>query len=162
MRKKLVNYFALLLTTVLLSPAAYAINLSSNGSNSFNIGSSDLSGGAGTDLVDTYYSGLEDVRISITGSDWNYWQVTAKLSQNTWDSNLTVAVKRTSNGSTAGGGFVENGTDYLVLTTNEQNFFNGRRDHQLVGIQTRLSNVSLQVPPRDDYSAGIVFTVREQ
>jgi len=122
------------------------------------IGTSDLTGGAGTDLNSIYTSDSDQVSITIsnTADDWDFWRVDVRKSDTTWDDDLVVSVMRTSSGTGAGG--ISGGTSYVAAGALDTEFFRGRGDRSNILAKLRLSGVSVQVPP-NTYSTSIVFTV---
>lgn len=121
------------------------------------IGSSDLTGGAGTDLQNSYESTSNATMINITGtvgSD-DAWQVQVRKSD-TWPSEVSLQLKRTGDGS--GGGTVSGGNSYIVVGTSDADFFNGTGDRTAIPVQYKISGMSISVPP-DNYSTSVTFTV---
>jgi hypothetical protein len=134
-----------------------AIDIVVTGSWVLSIDASDLQAGAGSDLVDTYESAADAVSISISGTTGasDNWRVDVKKVDTDWDSSFYLYVKRTSGGT---GGSVSGGTDYQEITDVDQSFFDGSDDVSGIGIQLKLSGVSVQIPP-DTYSTTVYYTV---
>jgi hypothetical protein len=74
----------------------------------------------------------------------------------TWDSHLTLSVRRTSDG--VGGGAISGGDSYLPLGTGTSTFFSGTGDRLNIQMQLRLDGVSASVPA-NSYATTITFTV---
>lgn len=116
------------------------------------IDASDLAGGAGSKIAEQ--SATTTVDVSNTGS--GSWRVLARISENTWNGSLVLSIRRTSGGS--GSGSISGGESHIQLTATDTEIFSGSGDRSAIGIETRLSGISLNVQP-NAYSAGIVFTI---
>jgi hypothetical protein len=121
------------------------------------IDASNLQAGAGSDLIDSYESIADAVSISIsetTGASGD-WRVDVKKVDSNWDGSFYLYVKRTSQGN---GGSVSGGTGYQEVTDVDQSFFDGSGDVSGIGVQLKLSGVSVQIPP-DTYTTTVYYTI---
>jgi hypothetical protein len=135
-----------------------AIDIVVTGSWALTIDASNLTGGAGTDLIDTYESASNQVTVTISGTtgDSDNWRVDVKRTDSTWHNDFTLSVKRTGDG--AGGGSISGGTAYQAVGTSDSAFFSGAGDRSDVPVQLELSGVSVQVAP-NTYSTSVTYTV---
>lgn len=132
-----------------------AISISSTGNWSETIDALDLQAGAGSDLIDTYESTADQVSIDII-DPINNWRVGVKKVDTTWHSSFHLYVKRTSDGT--GSGSISGGTIYQEVSGTDQSFFSGSDDRSGIQIQSKLSGISVQIPP-DIYTTTIYYTV---
>jgi len=121
------------------------------------IDSSDLQGGAGTDLNPTYTSATNKIRVNILNTSTT-WSVSVRLNPVNWHSDFRFGVRRTTNGN--GPGWISGGTSWMEVTTIDQEFFTGYRRRRNVRVQCGLTGVSVQIPP-DLYSISVIYTVIE-
>jgi len=158
-KKKAVTYALLAVSAVFLCSGGlcWAISISAPGSWSQTIDASNLTGGAGSNLNNTYQSDPAAVSITITATSGN-WGLTVKRIDSKWHNNLHLWVKRTSDGS--GSGSISGGSSYQEVTDIDQAFFNGNGDRSDVNIQLQLTGVSIQVPS-DTYTATVYYTVSD-
>ena len=121
------------------------------------VDASDLQAGAGSDLIDTYESIADAVSISISGTAGasDNWRVDVKKVDTDWYGSFYLYVKRTSGGT---GGSVSGGAAYQEITDADESFFDGSDDVSGIGIQLKLSGVSVQIPP-DTYTTTVYYTV---
>lgn len=122
------------------------------------IDSSDLQGGAGTDLNPTYLSASNEIRVDV-GQTSTTWVVAVRGSATNWHPNFQFGVRRTTNGN--GPGWISGGTSWLQVTGSDQQFFTGYRQRRNIRVQCGLTGVSLQIPA-DIYSGTVIYTVWEQ
>ena len=120
--------------------------------------SSDLAGGAGSDLVPSKESsaGQATLDISATASSEDQWRVDVSRSDSVWPSGLDLDVRRSSNGS--GAGSISGGTSYLSIGSSPATFFSGSGDRTSIGLQLRLTGLSVSIGP-DTYSTTVTYTV---
>lgn len=121
------------------------------------IDSSDLQGGAGTDLEPTYKSRKKQIRIDVENTNTN-WSVSVQLNPINWHADFRFGVKRTTNGN--GPGWISGGTSWMDVTTFDQEFFTGNNRRRKVSVKCRFKDVSVQIPP-DLYSMSVIYTVTE-
>lgn len=134
------------------------ISVAVTGDYSETIDAIDLQSGAGSDLIDSYESSTTAVSSDISGTAGvgDNWRVDIKKSDTTWDSNLYLDVKRTTDGT--GSGSISGGIAYQEITDIDLEFFGGDADRADVKIQLRLRGVSVQILP-DTYSTTVYYTV---
>jgi hypothetical protein len=129
------------------------------GSWSLAVSSGDLIAGAGSDLNGTYDSPADQVAISIT-QRVGAWSVASAISAGGgWNGSLTLWVRRSSSGS--GGGTVQGGLSYQMLDAVSREFFTGTDDKIGIGVQLRLTGMSVQIPDAT-YSCSVVYTVSDR
>ncbi len=126
------------------------------GSIAMTVDESDLQGGAGSDLIDTYQSASDLIRIKISQTSGLRWIVYVRKLDINWHNDLHVFLRRTTDGS--GPGTIRDGTSYMELTDVDQQFFRGQRNRNNVRAQAQLTGVSVDIPP-DTYSTTIYYTV---
>jgi hypothetical protein len=133
------------------------INITVAGSWLLTIDATDLVDGAGTGLIDTYENIADAVSISISGTTGasDTWRVDVKKVDTDWYGSFHLYVQRTSEGT---GGSVSGGAAYQEITDMNQSFFDGSDDVSGIGIQLKLSGVSVQIPP-DTYATTVYYTV---
>jgi len=154
----------LLLTTAVFAPLPEAraeVGVTVTGSWSETVDESNLTAGPGSNLTSEYESSSSEFRIRIQGfgtnrRNPNSWRVDVRRSDATWHANLSVLVRRTSNGS--GTGSISGGTSYQAVTGTDQTFFQGSNNRNGVRVQAKVGGVSLSVPP-NTYRTSIVFTI---
>lgn len=135
----------------------YAIDIDAAGSWEPVIGSSDLAGGAGSDLKGDCQSerGATALHITGTAGSDDAWRVRIRLGS-PLPGGARLYARRTGDGD--GSGAIANGTSYAEVTTSDIDFFNGSGDRMAVPVQYKLSGISISIPP-GAYSPGIIFTV---
>ena len=136
---------------------SYCQNITVTGSWTLAIDASNLQSGAGSDLISTYTSDADQIKIDVKKTKLT-WQVTVRSSGINWHPSFHFSVRRTSDGT--GPGSVSGGTSWLEVTDVDQLFFSGENDKSNMDIQCRLSGMSLQVAP-EFYSNTIIYTVTE-
>ena len=132
------------------------VTITVTGSWMLTISTGDLQGGAGSDLNPTYESATDQIIIDIGSGKNDYWRVDVSKIDFNWDSQMLLSVKRTSDGS--GGGFISGGTNYLLITDTDQEFFNGFKKIDDIAIQLQLDGISLEIP-EDTYSTTVYYTI---
>jgi hypothetical protein len=158
-KKKTVTNTLLAVSAVFLCSGGlcWAISITTTGSWSQTIDASNLTGGAGSNLNDTYQSDPAAVSITITATSGN-WALTVKKIDSKWHGNLHLWVKRTSEGEPSGN--ISGGTSYQEVGDTDLAFFNGTGDKSNVTIRLQLTGVSIQVPP-DSYMTAVYYTVSD-
>jgi hypothetical protein len=154
------------LIVLLLVPLAAAVTQplritvsQSNQSVDFVITATDIPGGAGTDVVDYFYTAVNEKELEIRNPNGD-WNVYVSRSDTVWDSDLEIAVLRTGDGN--GSGTLSGGdADYVVIGTSDVLFFSGTGgDARNVPIQFRLrGQLGYYGIPIDDYDTLITYTV---
>ena len=138
--------------------AALGIDISTVGSWTETVDAADLISGAGSDLVDTYESTVNEVVITVlntTGSSDN-WRVDVRRSDTTWSGSFVLWVERTGAGT--GAGSISGGTTYQEVTTIDATFFSGAGDRNGVDIRLRLTGMSVSASP-NNYLSSVIYTV---
>jgi hypothetical protein len=161
MIKKIINRLQLgLLLVVLLLLCGRIdahINIYLYNSISWTITSANLQGGAGTDLVSSYESASNAMRIEIKDAqDSDTWTVDIKKTDVSWHGNLHLWARRTSNGE--GNGTISGGTAYQEITNIDYLFFTGKAERNQVSIQLKVTGVSVHIPVAS-YSTYVYCTV---
>jgi hypothetical protein len=148
-----------LLVSLLLSMAtaeAGIVDIVASGGWSAVIGSSDLIGGAGTNLGDKE-SAPSATFLTVSATGFN-WRVDVMRSDIAWNGNLILYVRRTSDGT--GSGIVFGGTSYGLVGTVGASLFSGNGSRANMGVQYKLHS-SVLVPP-GTYSTTVIYTVVQQ
>jgi len=161
MTKKIINRLQLgllLLALLILSIRIDAhINIYLYGSVSWTITSANLQGGAGTDLVSSYESASNAMRIDIMDAlDTDTWTVNINKIDISWHDSLHLWARRTSNGE--GNGAIDGGVSYQEITNIDQIFFTGSAQRQFINVQLKVSGLSVHIPTVN-YSTTIYYTV---
>lgn len=89
---------------------------------------------------------------------FNNWQVEISKYDTKWHPNLSLEVKRTSNGSGTIFGSISGGTIFQEVTPNSKSFFSGIGNWSGIGIQYQISGLSVLIPA-DTYSTTVMFTL---
>jgi len=132
------------------------VNIAATGGWNFTIDASDLSSGPGSDLADKDSApGATLLTVSATGFSW---RVDVRKSDTTWNGNLTLNARRTSDGT--GSGLVFGGSSYIPIGSTNSLFFSGSGSRSNIGVQYRL-NSSVRVPP-GSYSTTVIYTITQQ
>jgi hypothetical protein len=136
-----------------------AIDLSATGGWNETVSESDLTSGAGSDLVGNYESTNDATNITISDciGDSDNWRVDVRwVDEGSWHGDFALYVKRTSDG--AGSGSVSGGLSYIEITSTDVEFFSGAGDRSNIAIQYQLTGMSINVSPTN-YNTTIIFTV---
>ena len=147
----------ILLGFIWMIPDGRAIQVSVTGDWTLTIDETDLIAGPGSDLNPQYPSATDQITVDITQTGKN-WTVYIQGSVTNWHSDLSVYVRRTSDGT--GNGSISGGTNWMQVTLGSQQFFQGRRRRLGINAQFGLTGMSVQVPP-DTYSGTITYTIIE-
>jgi len=158
--KTVVQYIipALLALLVCYGGICWAISITATGNWSETIDASDLTAGAGSNLIDTYQSAADAVSMDIAATSGN-WKLDVKKINSNWHDNLHLYIQRTSDGT--GPGSISGGDSYLEVTDIDITFFSGNGDRSNVNVRLKLTGVSVQVPP-GVYTAAVYYTVSDQ
>jgi hypothetical protein len=148
-------YIYMAIFFVLCTPCLFPGGVMAIGTWNETIDETDLQGGAGSDIPDTYESNAAATSILITGMNNKDWAMTVEMSEINWHGDFTIYLKRTDNS-----GGVSGGTTYQVLTTSPVSFCTGSDNQFGIRIQYQLEGVSLQIPA-DTYSITVTYTVTE-
>ena len=121
---------------------------------------------AGTDYPSSYVlesaSNQSNISLTLGGSFFNTlfntWRVDVQKSDIFWDSRLIVEIRRTSNGAGSLFSSISGGTVYQPVKQNAQTFFQGDGTFNNIGIQYKISGMSILIPV-NTYSTSIFFTL---
>lgn len=141
-----------------LAATAAAADLTSSGDWTETVDSSDLVAGAGTDLVGQYQSVEGNTTLNVATTAGGNWRITARRADNTWHNQFTLWIKRSSDG--AGSGTIIGGSTFIEVTGLDTELCSGQADRSNVGLQFKLTGMSVGVSPAL-YSTGIIFTVTQ-
>lgn len=133
--------------------------LSMTGGVSETIDRDDLTAGAGSDLASDYISSTSAGSIDISGTSGISWKVQVKKTDGTWDSDMLVYVRRTSDGS--GSGTITDGDTYQQITDTYTDLFTGSDDRSSISIQVKMSGMSVSDVGENNYSSSLSFKVIE-
>jgi len=136
--------------------AAVTISVQANFSRT--VGALDLSAGPGSDLTGSQESDPDLGAISIEGTTGG-WRVDVKRTDASWDTDLELAIRRTSNGS--GSGTISGGTSYLEVGAFDSTLFSGEADRADIDVQVRLSGLSAALGA-SSFSTTVTYTVVDQ
>lgn len=142
---------------MLSTTALPAADLIATGGWTETVDASDLSGGAGTDLNGVYESGPGATTLTVSAAPGT-WRIRARRVEVSWDSRLTVWVKRVSDGS--GSGTIAGGSSYVQLGTTDTEIFSGTEDRNNISLQYKVTGLSKNIQP-GTYLTDIVFTVTQ-
>ena len=121
-----------------------AVSITVTGSWSLVLGSGNLQGGAGSNLVSTYTSNANQALLTVSGATTGQaWTVSVLRIDSTWDGSLVLSLRRTGGGS--GTGTVSGGTTYLTVLTTSQTFITGTGNLSNIPLQERLAGVSVSL-----------------
>lgn len=127
-------------------------SISVSGFWSLSIGVSDLQGGAGSDLNDTYTSAVDEVQIDVDGGKQNKtWAVYIERSDANWDSDFQLDAQAVHS-KIIGGNRQE-------ITTTSTYFFESDNSKNVnnIDVQLWLSGVSLSIAS-GTYSTTVIYT----
>jgi len=135
-----------------------AMDIIASGSWSIAIGVSDLLGGAGTNLTNSFESASGQVQLTIfnTAGLSDNWRVDVRRTDVNWPAGLVLLVRRTDDGT--GSGSIIDGNSYQAVVTTDTPLFSGSGDRSTVGVQILLSGISVQVNPHL-YAESLIYTV---
>jgi hypothetical protein len=151
--------FFVLVFLLLLVTTAESIDITATGGWSRTVNQSDLVSGPGSQLVDTYESGLDHTSIDIvnTVDKRDDWRVDVRrIDGGGWHGDFTLYAKRTSNG--VGPGSASGGLSYMEITTTDTELFSGAGNLNHIDVQYQLTGMSITVLPAS-YNTTIIFTV---
>ena len=125
-----------------------AVSITVTGSWSEIIDELDLQAGAGSDLIDTYESASDAVRITIsdTAGPSDAWRVDVRKVDTKWHSNFILTVKKTSPP-----------VKEVVVEDVDKEFFS-RKGDGIYDVQVILGGVSITIPP-GTYVTTVIYTV---
>lgn len=146
-----------LLAAACWASAAQGADLAVSGNWSPTVSNADLLFGAGSDLRTPIESGTAEATLDITNTLGGNWSVVAKKSDTVWPSGVSIAVKRTNDGS--GSGSIAGGTTYLTLSATDQTLFSGSGDRSGIWIQLKTDGLSVG-HGAGTYSLNVIYTIQ--
>lgn len=152
--------FVLAAVMLLAAFPGHTIDVSVAGGWSLSVDTTDLSGGAGSNLVSSFSSAANQVTLTIsnTSSSSDAWRVEAYRSGD-WPAGVTQYLRRTSAGS--GNGSISGGAGYMTITTIPATLFSGTGDRGNVELQLRAEGLSVANSP-DFWVSSLVYTVVDE
>jgi len=120
------------------------------------IDAGDLFAGAGTDIRSPIESGSSEFRVDVSNTGGASWTVRLRRSDLSWPSGVTLAARRTTDGS--GAGSIGGGASYQNVTGLDQALFSGSGDRSGIGIQLKLEGLSVQHAPAL-YETTLTYTI---
>jgi len=121
------------------------------------VNQADLISGAGSDIRTPIESSTVQTTLDISNTLGGSWTVVARQSDISWPAGVSLAVKRTTDGS--GDGTISGGTTYVTLTPNDQILLSGSGDR--AGIQLQLETNGLSVSHGlGNYTLNIIYTLQ--
>jgi hypothetical protein len=147
--------FLFLLASVRLSAATIV----ATGSWSMSLGTSDLLGGAGTNLPSTVTSTSSIITVDVTNAPLvGVYHVYARVS-GTVPAGVTIWMQRTSDGSSfLNLGAITGGSAYQSLGGTDTEIFAGALDRYTIALQLKVTGVSVGITPAT-YQPNIILTV---
>ncbi|WP_233490323.1 hypothetical protein [Thiocapsa marina] len=140
-----------------LALSAQAADISLTGGDwSETIDAGDLIAGAGSDIRSPIESGSYQATLDISNTGGALWTVGVQRSGSSLPSGVTLAVRRTSDGS--GGGSITGGQSYLTVGSLEQAIFYGSGDRSGIRLQLRLDGVSVGNGP-GAYDTTLIYRI---
>jgi hypothetical protein len=147
---------AALLFFLAFAGAARSANLTSSGDWTTRIGVADLVAGAGSDFKSQFESVSGVTTLTISNAP-GAWSLRVHIGGGGGSSDVTVWVKRTSNGS--GSGSITGGSEYMAVTGSDVELFSGSGNRSSISLQYKLTGLSRKVSPTA-YLSSITFTVQ--
>ncbi len=143
-------------TLAALAGMASAADITSAGDWVEMLNASNLTAGAGSDLPACMQSisGVTTLSISNVAGPW---RVTVRSGTGTWDSHVTLYVKRTSAG--IGSGTITGGDTYTAVSSTDTDFFSGSSNRSTISVQYKLMGLAHHLPPAT-YLSTLSFTVQ--
>jgi hypothetical protein len=136
----------------------FSQSIALTGSWTLTIDQTDLQGPAGSDLTNTYESAADQVLVDVRpGPYGKTWTVHVHKTDNLWDSNLHLDVRRQTYTNIIGG------LSYVEVTSVDQDFFwsENRKRSLDIPIQFRLRGVSAGLNA-NTYSTTIYYTLIDE
>jgi hypothetical protein len=137
-----------------LPSALPATGLDAAGSWSETVDAADLSSGPGSSLASVYTSPAGQAAFDVSGT--NNWVVHVSRADANWNSSVHLFIMISSSGT--GSGQISGGASFLEVTGASQQLCTGRNDRTGIGLQFKLTGISLQTPP-GNYSTTVTLTV---
>jgi hypothetical protein len=158
MNKLLIKLIFFMIALIVATSRAEAgnVNISASGGWNFTIGVSDLAAGPGSDIADKD-SAPNATFLTVSATGFN-WRVDVHRSDTSWNGNLSLYVRRTSDGT--GSGIVFGGGSFIPVGLVNSLFFSGSGSRSNMGVQYRLKS-SVKVPP-GSYGTTVIYTIIQQ
>lgn len=150
-KKQLILLF--FIAGLIMAGQCHSQSISVTGDWLLSIGVADLQGGAGTDLIDTYTSLVDEVLIDVDGGQGNRtWAVYIRRQDTNWNSSLHLDAQAVHRRIIDGG--------RQEITTTDTYFFqsDNRRNIQNIEVQYWLWGVSVATLPPDTYTTTVYYT----
>jgi hypothetical protein len=156
--KGAVPFFCILAASFCALPSTLpATDLDATGSWFETVSAADLSSGPGSNLVSEYTSPADQATFDV--SDANDWEVHVSRTDTSWSGNARLFIMRSSGGT--GSGQITGGTSFSEVTPTSQQLCTGTSGRAGVGLQFRLTGISIQIPP-GNYSTTVTLTVTDK
>lgn len=146
----------LALAAVLPLGLAVAADIAIGGDWQSALGAADLTAGAGSDIRSPVDSAATQTLIDISATGGMAWVVRLRRADTRWPAGVTLAVRRTSEGSGPGG--IGGGTDWMAVGASDSVLFSGSGERSGIALQFRLQGVSIAQPP-DAYATRLTYSV---
>lgn len=112
---------------------------------------------AGQQLTSTYTSATVTSTLTVTGAGNSQpWRINIRKSDGSWNSQFSLEIERTSDGS--GSGTITPDPGFIQVRDTDTVFITGTGNRKDMNCLYRLSNITLLVPP-GNYSTTIIFTL---
>ncbi len=121
------------------------------------IDAGDLFAGAGTDIRSPIESGSSEFRVDVSNTGGASWTLNLRRSDLSWPSGVTLAARRTTDGS--GAGSISGGASYQTISALDQALFSGSGDRSGIGIQLKLEGLSVQHAPAF-YETTVTYSIQ--
>lgn len=147
------------LLAVLAAPSALAADIAASGNWSPSVDATDLLTGAGSDLSPEQQSATAEIILDLTNlvSASDAWRVDISRDDLGWDPDVHLWVTRTSTGS--GPGTITGGSSWVELTGVTRSFFSGTGDRAGIGLQLRITGLSISTLPPSSYASSVTYTL---
>ena len=151
---------SLIIFLVIVASPLWALGLKVNlGTWNLTVNSANLGppAEAGQQLTSTYTSAAVTSSLTVTGAgNSNPWRINVRKSDGSWNSQFSLEIERTSDGS--GNGTITPDPGFIQVTDTDSVFITGTGNRRDMNCLYRLSNITLLVPP-GNYSTTIIFTL---
>lgn len=117
----------------------------------------DLVAGAGSDLRSSFESSVAQATLDVTQTGGSSWTLKVRFGGTQWPADVSLAVRRTSNGT--GAGAISGGTGYLPVTSADQILFTGSGDRSNIQLQLQADGFSVTRHPPDFYTTTLIYTL---
>jgi hypothetical protein len=136
---------------------ALGIELTASGGLTRNIGTADLTSGAGSNLNSSYSdAAATSLTVSGTTGASDSWRIDVRKADTSWNGALHLKVRRDTDGS--GSGSVAGGNSFIEITGSDSQFFSGAGDRSEISLSYQLTGMAVTIPP-GFYNTTVIFTV---